>query len=306
VIGRRDRRRPGLVTLARRVLVEDVALPRGDVVLCAVSGGPDSSALLHALASLRARLGLRLVACAVDHGLRSAAAAELALAATLARQLDVPCDVEVVDVAPGGNLQARARAARHDALRRVAARRGAAWIATGHTADDRAETVVMRLMRGAGPRGLAVLPPREGLLIRPLIRARRADVLAHLAHHGIAVAADPSNADPRFLRTRVRAEVLPLLGELAPRIVEALCDLADALAPVREAPDPLGALNRDQRQAIARAQVLGRTTARVRIAGGRELLATFPVISRPDGLPQEAGVRIQEVTSGGGRRRRGP
>lgn len=303
--GRRDRRPPALATLARRVLVDDAELQPGDLVLCAVSGGPDSSALLHVLAGLRSRLGLRLAACAVDHGLRAEAAGEIELAAALARQLDVPIDVERVTVDPGGNLQARARAARHAALRDVASRRGARYVATAHTADDRAETVVLRLLRGAGPRGLAVLPPRDGLLVRPLVRARRSQIVAHLERHAIATAADPSNRDPRFLRVRVREEVLPLLAELAPRIVASLCDLADDLAPVRDAADPLASLNRAQRQAIAQARARGRTTARLRIAGGRDVVATIEADPTPQGLPEGGNVRMEEVTPAGRRRRGG-
>jgi tRNA(Ile)-lysidine synthase len=113
-------------------------------------------------------------------------------------------------------------------LKAAAARNGANRIATGHHADDRAETVVMRLMRGGGHvRNLAVLAPRSGDRIRPMIRARRADIDAHIARHGIPTALDPSNADPRFLRVRIRNEVLPVLERLSPRIVEHLCALAD-------------------------------------------------------------------------------
>lgn len=319
--GRRDRRRPGLSTLARRVLVEEAGLAKaglapGVAIVCAVSGGPDSAALLHVLARLRGTLDFRLLACAVDHGLRADAPAEIALAEALSDQLEVPFGREAVHVAPGGNLQARARAARHEALRRVAAGCGASLIATGHTADDRAETVLLRLLRGAGPRGLAVLPPRDGALIRPLIRARRADVEAHVARHGLQVARDPSNLDPRFARVRVRRELLPLLLGLAPRIVESLCALADDLEPLRAAGDPLASLNRSQREALARARKLGRTTARVRIAEGRDLLATLGAPSRtPDrgqgdnspqpSLPRGVPIHMEEVSAPGGRVRRG-
>ena len=121
--------------------------------------------------------------------------------------LDVPFARTRVAVARGGNLQARARAARWDALRVAASRSGADRIATGHHADDRAETLIMRLLRGTTARGLAVLPPvdrRDGVRVRPLYRARRLDVEAHVARHRLPCARDPSNEDPRFLRTRVR------------------------------------------------------------------------------------------------------
>jgi tRNA(Ile)-lysidine synthase len=199
-------------------------------VLAAVSGGPDSMAMLHVLALLRSRLAFGLFAHGVDHGLRPEAAAELDLAEGFARSLDVPFARTRVSVAPGGNLQARARVARWEALRAAAARVGAHRIATGHHADDRAETMLIRILRGTGARGLGVLPPRDGDRIRPLHRARRADVDAHVARHHVPHAIDPSNADPRFLRVRVRGELLPALERLSPRVVEHLCRLADELS----------------------------------------------------------------------------
>jgi tRNA(Ile)-lysidine synthase len=218
---------PTLITLARAALRENDIAPRGSRVLVAVSGGPDSMALLHVLSLLRHKLAFGLFAHGVDHGLREESASELDLAEAFARSLAVPFGRTRVAVAPGGNLQARARTARWEALRGAASRAGADRIATGHHADDRAETLLMRLLRGTGPGGLAVLPPRDGERIRPLYRARRADVQAHVSRHHIPHVTDPSNRDPRFLRTRVRHELLPLLERLSPRVVEHLCSLAD-------------------------------------------------------------------------------
>jgi tRNA(Ile)-lysidine synthase len=218
---------PTLITLARAAFRDGTLAPRGSRVLVAVSGGPDSMALLHVMALLRSKLGIGLFAHGVDHGLRAEAAAELDVAAAMASELDVPFTRSRLKVEPGGNLQARARGARWEALRGAASRSGATAIATGHHADDRAETLLMRLLRGTGMRGLAVLPPRDGDRIRPLLRARRQDVLAHVARHGIPHADDPSNRDPRFLRSRVRHELMPALQRLSPRIVEHLCALAD-------------------------------------------------------------------------------
>jgi tRNA(Ile)-lysidine synthase len=185
-------------------------------------------ALLHVLGLLRARHAFGLFAHGVDHGLRAAAAGELDVAEDFARRLEVPFTRSAVRVAPGGNLQARARAGRWEALRAAASRAGVDRIATGHHADDRAETVLMRILRGTGSRGLAALPPVDGDRIRPFCRARRADIDAHVARHALPHAIDPSNRDPRFLRTRVRHEVMPMLERLSPRIVEHLCGLADA------------------------------------------------------------------------------
>jgi tRNA(Ile)-lysidine synthase len=217
----------------------------------------------------------------VDHGLRAEAAAELELARGVAEPLGVPFGVTRVTVNAGGNLQARARAARYEALGRAAIAAGARVIATGHTADDRAETLLIRILRGAGPRGLAVLPARAAhpgaplTLIRPLLHARRSDVVAHLTRHALPSAQDPGNVDPRFLRARVRKEVLPLLEELSPGVVEHLSALADMLATV---PDEavLGGLGRAQRFEVERARRLGRRSVRLRLPGGREVEVTFP------------------------------
>lgn len=266
---------------------DEALFARGDVVLCACSGGPDSTALLHTLAMLRERVGHALVAHGVDHGLRADAAAELAIARQVAEKLGVPFTQSALAIAPGGNLQARARAARYEALARAAHEAGARVIATGHTADDRAETLLIRLLRGSGPRGLAVLPPRAPLpiaidararveLVRPLLRARRADVIAHLERHALPFARDPSNDDPRFFRARVRRELVPLLEDLSPGVVEHLSALADMLGETRFAEGALDNLGRAQRQAVERARRLGRRSVRLRLPGGREVDVTFP------------------------------
>ncbi len=240
---------PTLLKMARRTILDEHLFGPGDRVLVAVSGGPDSMALLHVLAKVGPELGARVSTR--------------------------------VEVHPGPNLMARARAARYEALQRAAragcgARAPMVYIATGHHAEDRAETVLIRLLRGTGPAGLAVLPARAGNLIRPLVRARRADVMAHLERHHIAFADDPTNRDPRFLRTRVRREVLPLLTELSPRIVEHLCELADASAAQTTSgtePIPLllegHPLGRAQRSALARALAQRNARVRVPLAGGK-------------------------------------
>ena len=286
---------PTLLRLAERLVREERLFGRGDVVLCACSGGPDSTALLSVLAKLAPSIGHRVVAHGVNHGLRAEAQEELAIAARVAEPLGVPFATTCVDVAPGPNLQARARAARYEALAQAAEAAGARVIATGHTADDRAETWILRLLRGAGPRGLAVLPPRAPIphavapravdLVRPLLAARRRDVLAHLRRHALPHASDPSNEDGRFLRVRVRREVVPLLEELSPGVVEHLSALSDMLAALAgEA--ALDGLGRAQRIAVERARRLGRRSVRLRLPGGREAVATFPdgrivLIERP-------------------------
>jgi tRNA(Ile)-lysidine synthase len=284
---------PTLLKIAERTIVEEHLFEAGDFVLVAVSGGPDSMALLHVLAKLAPRVGAYVAAHGVDHGLRAAAAGELALAERFARELGVPFSTSRVEVRPGPNLMARAREARYAALE-AALRRwadderatGAALrIATGHHADDRAETVLIRLLRGTGPAGLAVLPPRSEYLIRPLVRARRTDIVAHVERHRIPHAQDPTNRDPRFLRTRVRHELLPLLVDLSPRIVEHLCELADAASARGSADEPRVPeslegfrLGRAQRTELARALKNRNRAARVPLAGGR--IAAVDLFSR--------------------------
>ena len=221
---------PTLLTLVGRSLRGECAALAGSTVVVATSGGADSQVLLHALAWHREAFRLNLVAHGVDHGLRAEAHAELDLAEKLAETLRIPFARTQVHVAPGGNLQARARDARYAALRQAAHEANARFVSTAHHADDRAETLLLRLLRGAGPRGLAVLPPMTDDRARPLLRASRADVEAHAARHGLAFAQDPSNENPRFARVRVRRELLPLLRDLDPRIVDHLAALADRLA----------------------------------------------------------------------------
>ena len=209
-----------------RTIRRHAMLAGGEAVLAAVSGGADSVALLHALVALAPAWRLRLSVLHVDHGLRPDSARDAEFVRALGARLGVPVEVARVAVSPRGSLEAAARAARYAALGAAADRVGAARIALGHTADDQAETVLMRLLEGAGVRGLAGIPPVRGRFVRPLIERRRAEVVAELGRTGLAWVEDPTNADPRFLRNRVRHELLPLLA----RAVDS--DVAAALARV--------------------------------------------------------------------------
>jgi tRNA(Ile)-lysidine synthase len=206
----------------------------GERVLIGVSGGPDSVALLHCLVTLRPVLDLDLVVAHVDHGLRPEAAAEAARVTARAEAWGVPAVVERVHLRsrgargpgeePWAGPEAEARRARLAALAARAGALGAQRIALGHTADDQAETVVMRLLAGAGPLGLGGIPPVRGPYVRPLIETTRAEVLAHLVRHGLDWADDPTNRDPAFLRNRVRHDVLPFLAAgWDPGAAAALC-----------------------------------------------------------------------------------
>jgi tRNA(Ile)-lysidine synthase len=269
---------PSLVTIVRRTLREECGPLSGRRLLLAVSGGGDSQAMLSVLARLGSELGFGLEAHGVDHGLRAEAAAELDLAEALSSELGVPFGRTRVVVERGANLQARARAARYEALRNVA-RRTDALIATAHHATDRAETVLLRLLRGSGPRGLAVLAPRAHDVLRPLVRAEKSDVLLHLARHCVDFARDPSNTDSAFLRVRVRHELVPLLTELSPQIVRHLNALADALdgADLPEMSEltrslELPELNRAQILEVMRARRLGRSVT-IRVSGARDVVS---------------------------------
>jgi tRNA(Ile)-lysidine synthase len=198
----------------------------GEAVLAAVSGGPDSVALLDVLCALREPLRLTLTVVHVHHGLRPESDAEADDVRRLCERLGVPCHVERITVRrgpPWDGLEAESRRTRHAAFERVARVAGATRIATGHTADDQAETVLMRLLLGAGPRGLGGMAPVRGLLIRPLIETRRGAIEEHLTVRGLAWAEDPSNRDPRFLRNRIRHDLLPFMAEVTgAAVVEAL------------------------------------------------------------------------------------
>lgn len=204
----------------------------GTHLLVAVSGGPDSTALLAGLTELCPERGVTLTAAHVDHGLRGAEGArEGEAVAALAAQLGVRFSRRAVVVEPGpGGVEARARRTRYRALARLAAEAGATRIATGHTQDDQVETVLLRLLRGAGRRGLGGMRPVRGRLWRPLFGVTRADVRRFLADRGLAFAVDRSNADLRFARNRVRRLLVPLLEtEFNPRLGTSLAALADRL-----------------------------------------------------------------------------
>jgi tRNA(Ile)-lysidine synthase len=207
-------------------------------VSCAVSGGADSTALL-ALA-LVAGLDVRVVH--VDHQLRPTSAVDAALVAALCARWSVPCDVIRVHIEDGPNLEARARAARYDAM--------PADVLTGHTADDLAETFLLNVLRGAALDGLAPMRQREGGPRRPLLTLRHAETVALCCALGVDVIADAMNHDDRYRRVRVRRELLPLMDSIAARdvttviasqveLLRADADLLDALAAAIDPTDAL-------------------------------------------------------------------
>lgn len=192
----------GVVRDPDRLLRRCTFPPAGSTLDCAVSGGRDSLALLV----LASRAGCRVRALHVDHGLREGSDGEAVLVAEVASRVGATFQTTRVDVAPGQNLEARARAARYSVL--------PPDVATGHTMDDQAETVLCNLLRGAGPDGLAGM--RAGHR-HPLLGLRREETHAVCEEAGLRWVEDPSNEDPRHLRNRVRHELLPLLADIAGR-----------------------------------------------------------------------------------------
>lgn len=189
-------------------------------MVCAVSGGADSLALLV----LASAAGLDVTAVHVDHGLRPDSAADADVVAAVAQAHGAAFRSERVMIADGGDLEARARAARWDVLGPDAL--------TGHTADDQAETLLINLLRGAGVDGLAAMEPGGR---HPLLGIRRADTVALCAALGLEPVEDPSNNDPRFVRNRVRHELLPLMADISDRdVVPLLTRTADIARSARD------------------------------------------------------------------------
>jgi tRNA(Ile)-lysidine synthase len=236
-----SQRGPAVTRVRRAVahaLDRDRAIAPGERVLLACSGGPDSTALLDSLARLAPPRDLTLHVAHADHGLRAGSAAEAEVVRALAAERGLPFTPLRIQVSAGASPQDRARRARHRALGDLADRLNVTAIALGHTADDQAETVLMRLLRGATPRSLAAMSCRDGRLARPLLRVWRADTVAYCAELGVVPVDDPSNRDPRYLRTRVRLELLPALEAVFPGARRRLCVLAErqrALAAEGEA-----------------------------------------------------------------------
>jgi tRNA(Ile)-lysidine synthase len=217
-----------IVSRVRRTLSDRHLVAKGMHVLAACSGGPDSTAMLYCLARLAPDLGFTLAAASVNHGLREAAAGEVAVAQRQAENIGIAFYPLQVTVASGPSVQAEARRARYHALKELAARIGAQRIAVGHTQDDQAETVIMRIMRGSGLEGLASITPlRADGVMRPLIDCRRAQVHAFARENSPEIVEDPSNRDPRFERVRIRHQLLPVLEAEDPAIRHHLADLAD-------------------------------------------------------------------------------
>jgi tRNA(Ile)-lysidine synthase len=238
--------------LERRVerIVEERGLfARGARIVVGVSGGPDSVALLHLLCALRERRGYAVAAAHVNHGLRGDESdREETYVRELCDRLGATCYASRVDVAGrlsahGNNVQAAARAARLEAFRAAASAWGAEATALGHHADDQAETVLMRLLRGAGAGGLAgirFVSIVAGLkLVRPLLRITKTELEAYCERHGLHPRFDSSNAKRTYFRNRVRLDLLPYIMKLRPGAADSIRRAAELSADEDELLDTL-------------------------------------------------------------------
>jgi len=234
----RSRNRAGaevrLLGKVRKTIEKHGLLGPGDKVLIAYSGGVDSTALLEVLLRLHESYSLRLALAHFNHMLRRAAADDEEFAAGQAQRHGLPFylgreDIRAYASEKGLNLEEAGRERRYEFLKSTAARVGANRIATGHTMADQAETVILRILRGTGPSGLGGISPSVGgLIIRPLLDVDRDELDAWLRAEGILWREDESNRDRRFLRNRVRLDLIPYLKkDFEPSVVRQLGRLAD-------------------------------------------------------------------------------
>lgn len=225
-----------LVARIRHAITDLQLIRRHDRVVVGVSGGADSVALLHLLVRLRPSLRLTLYVVHVDHQLRAESAEDAAFVQELAARFNVPAVIERRDVAAlcrreGWSLEDGARRIRYQCFLESAARYSTRVVALAHTADDQAETVLMRVLRGSGLTGVAGIPVTRDAagirIVRPLLGCWRREIVAYLASAGLTARDDASNADRRFVRNRIRHELLPALSrDYNPNIKAALVQLA--------------------------------------------------------------------------------
>jgi tRNA(Ile)-lysidine synthase len=297
-----------LLRTLRQALDAPGAPVSGMHVLVAASGGPDSTALLAALAAVAPERGILVTAGHVDHALRGTESdGDRTAVQTLAATLGIGCVVASARVEPGGNLEARARDARRRALAGLARQAGATVIALAHTEDDQVETVLLRLLRGAGRRGLGGMSPRRGRLWRPLLGVTRMDIRRYLAEQGLAFRIDRTNADLRHARNRLRRLVVPLLArEFNPRLAPAIAALATRLRDEDAVLDEIAAKRLSVHR---RGDALGTSVATERPAIARRVVRGWLIqtgVSRPSAREVERTLALASGTSRGNVAVRGP
>lgn len=229
------RRPPQIARVIERVTRtarEHAMFVPGDLVLVWVSGGPDSLCLLETLVRIRRLFRIRLAVFHLDHRLRPGSSGDAAYVRRRATVHGLPCHVALPSTTPprGGSVERWAREERRAAAARVADEIGASRSALGHTMDDRAETVLLALVRGWGLDGLAGIEPVAGALVRPLIDVRRDETVAACRSLGLRPREDPSNTDTAYLRNAIRRDVLPTLTAATGRdVVPTMARTADLL-----------------------------------------------------------------------------
>ncbi len=214
--------------------------PRPGAALVAVSGGPDSVALLDLMSAVAGELGLRLVVAHADHGIQTDSRFVGQAVRKLAEQYGLPFELGELGLSPGATETA-ARHARYAWLRSARRRHAARYVVLAHHRDDQLETILMRVLRGSAPAGLAAMAPvNPGGLVRPLLPFSKAELARHAATRGLASHDDPANADPRHLRSWVRTTLLPLLVDrLGERVRGDVLGMGRAAALERRAWDRL-------------------------------------------------------------------
>jgi len=228
---------PVVRTVRETIGKHRLASPR-DTVLAAVSGGPDSVCMLHALLSLREEFGFDVKVAHLDHRFRGdESRGDAEFVSELASRFGLPCirgeeNVPRFLLSHAMSKQEAARMIRYRFLIRASKLEYCQRIATGHNADDQAETVLMRLLRGAGPDGLAGIPVKRGDIIRPLLAVWRDEVEAYLERHDLPYRVDSSNLETAYLRNRVRRDLLPVLSDYNPGIARTLSNLGTIMADV--------------------------------------------------------------------------
>lgn len=235
----RKRDKNNLAVSFRRSLTQCGMSASGHKIVLAVSGGPDSTALLHLLCALRESMELKPIVAHVNYGLRGMESdSEEDFVRSLAAEYDLPFEVERVNLkskveSEGGNLQSTARRVRYRFFAEVARKHGASWIATGHTLDDQAETILFRLIRGAGRKGLSGIPAVRkwrGLRIcRPLIEISRSEIESFLEANDYESRTDSSNLKTGYSRNLIRLQILPVIEQMNPDFLQTVSHLGEVL-----------------------------------------------------------------------------
>ena len=227
-----------LIDKTEKILRDHRLISYGEKVIIGVSGGPDSTALLHVLYTLRNKLGLRLHAAHVDHQLRKSAARDALFVAKLCQNLQLPCTIKRIQIKTSpakSSIEEAAREKRFDYLLRLAKQKKVRTIILGHTQDDVAETVLMRILRGTGLLGLqgiwATRQMQDINIVRPFVHFSKKEIFSYLKQKKIKFCLDPTNRHTRFFRNKIRLQLFPLLEkQYQPNLREVLTNLANNTA----------------------------------------------------------------------------